>query len=38
MATTLMFVKGTAGSKGDGGVPGTNDGLDGPSGLQVLAQ
>jgi hypothetical protein len=38
MATTSMFVQGTAGSKGDGGVPGTNDGIDGPSGLQVLAQ
>jgi hypothetical protein len=36
--TSSMLVQGTAGAKGSGGAPGTNDGIDGPSGLQVLAQ
>jgi hypothetical protein len=37
-ATTSNFVQGQAGLKGTGGVPGTNDGINGPTGIQVLAQ
>jgi hypothetical protein len=37
-ATTSNFVQGQAGLKGAGGVPGTNDGINGPTGIQVLAQ
>jgi hypothetical protein len=37
-ATTSKFVQGLAGKKGTGGVPGTNDGIDGPTGVQVLGQ
>jgi hypothetical protein len=36
--TTANFVQGQAGLKGTGGVPGTNDGINGPAGIQVLAQ
>jgi hypothetical protein len=34
--STTKFVQGQAGPKGTGGVPGTNDGIAGPTGLQVL--
>ncbi len=34
-ATTSKFVQGAGGMKGAGGVPGTNDGIDGPTGIQV---
>ncbi len=35
--TVSKFVQGQAGPKGVGGVPGTNDGVDGPTGVQILA-
>jgi hypothetical protein len=35
-ATTSNFTQGQAGLKGSGGVPGTNDGINGPTGIQVL--
>ncbi len=34
-ASTSKFVQGASGMKGAGGVPGTNDGIDGPTGIQV---
>ena len=36
--TGSKFVPGSAGTKGKGGVPGVNDGIDGPTGVQVLVQ
>jgi hypothetical protein len=36
--TTSKFAQGAGGVKGAGGVPGTNDGIDGPIGIQVSGQ
>ena len=36
-ATTAKFVQGQIGTKGNGGVPGNNDGVAGLSGIQVAA-
>ena len=33
--TTSLFTQGQAGTKGSGGVPGTNDGVNGSTGVQV---
>src|ERR1019366_5798990 len=37
-SSTAKFVQGNPGVKGKGGVAGTNDGVDGPTGVQVLVQ
>jgi hypothetical protein len=37
-ATTSNFTQGAAGLKGTGGVPGTNDGINGSTGIQVAGQ
>ena len=37
-ATTSKFTQGMAGTKGSGGVPGTNDGVNGSTGIQVSSQ
>jgi hypothetical protein len=36
-ASTSRFVQGQMGTKGTGGVPGTNDGSNGLVGIQVAA-
>ncbi len=38
MATTTNFAQGQGGTKGAGAVPGTNDGINGPTGIQVSGQ
>ena len=34
--SSAKFAQGQAGPKGTGGVPGVNDGINGPTGIQVL--